>query len=84
MCTIMRLLRMSQSIHLAVVETNNLPKKIFISTLSPRVSSINMADTAVAKKLQPSRKGKKAWRKNIDMEPVEEGLESNREEERVR
>ncbi|CDH50482.1 hypothetical protein RO3G_11085 [Lichtheimia corymbifera JMRC:FSU:9682] len=43
-----------------------------------------MADTAVAKKLQPSRKGKKAWRKNIDMEPVEEGLESYRGEERVR
>ncbi|KAI7885507.1 tumor suppressor protein Gltscr2 [Lichtheimia hyalospora FSU 10163] len=43
-----------------------------------------MADTAVAKKLQTSRKGKKAWRKNIDIASVEEGLESNREEERVR
>ncbi|KAI9471430.1 ribosome biogenesis protein Nop53/GLTSCR2 [Zychaea mexicana] len=38
----------------------------------------------VEKKLQPSRKGKKAWRKNIDMQPVDEALESLRVEERVR
>ncbi|KAI9567611.1 P60-like protein [Boletus coccyginus] len=33
--------------------------------------------------LQSSRKGKRAWRKNIDIQPVEEGLESLRAEERV-
>ncbi|KAF8126791.1 P60-like protein [Boletus edulis] len=32
---------------------------------------------------QSSRKGKRAWRKNIDIQPVEEGLESLRAEERV-
>lgn len=29
---------------------------------------------------QPSRKGKKAWRKNVDVSAVEEGLEVVREE----
>jgi nucleolar protein 53 len=32
---------------------------------------------------QPSRKGKKAWRKNVDIQDVEKGLEDMREEERV-
>ncbi|KIY53914.1 P60-like protein, partial [Fistulina hepatica ATCC 64428] len=32
---------------------------------------------------QSSRKGKRAWRKNIDIAPVEEGLEVLRQEERV-
>ncbi|TDL27886.1 P60-like protein [Rickenella mellea] len=32
---------------------------------------------------QPSRKGKKAWRKHVDIEEVEEGLEGLRAEERV-
>ena len=32
---------------------------------------------------QPSRKGKKAWRKNVDIAPVEQRLEEMREEERV-
>ena len=32
---------------------------------------------------QSSRKGKRAWRKNIDIQPVEQGLESLRAEERV-
>ncbi|KAL9059457.1 MAG: hypothetical protein Q9162_001155 [Coniocarpon cinnabarinum] len=31
---------------------------------------------------QPSRKGKKAWRKNVDIEPVTTGLESARQEYR--
>lgn len=30
---------------------------------------------------QPSRKGKKAWRKNIDVSKVEQGLETAREEQ---
>jgi len=29
---------------------------------------------------QPSRKGKKAWRKNVDITEVQEGLENLREE----
>ncbi|KAH7911482.1 P60-like protein [Hygrophoropsis aurantiaca] len=32
---------------------------------------------------QSSRKGKRAWRKNIDIQPVEDGLEGLRAEERV-
>ena len=31
---------------------------------------------------QPSRKGKKAWRKHVDIEEVETGLEEVRAEER--
>ena len=33
--------------------------------------------------LQSTRKGKKAWRKNIDIDHVEDGLETIRSEERV-
>jgi nucleolar protein 53 len=29
---------------------------------------------------QPSRKGKKAWRKNVDLTEVQEGLEAVRQE----
>ncbi|KAF8212516.1 ribosome biogenesis protein Nop53/GLTSCR2 [Mycena galopus ATCC 62051] len=32
---------------------------------------------------QPSRKGKKAWRKNVDLQEVEEGIEELRAEERA-
>ena len=32
---------------------------------------------------QSTRKGKKAWRKNIDIDNVEDGLETIRSEERV-
>ena len=32
---------------------------------------------------QTSRKGKKAWRKNVNIEDVEHGLEEMRSEERV-
>jgi len=32
---------------------------------------------------QSSRKGKRAWRKNVSIEDVEQGLESIRTEERV-
>lgn len=35
------------------------------------------------KSQQPSRKGKKAWRKNVDIKDVEEALEGRREEERL-
>jgi nucleolar protein 53 len=46
-----------------------------------------MVDTvtdSVPKKAQPSRKGKKAWRKNVDVTELESGLETLRSEERVR
>ncbi|CAG8506577.1 9966_t:CDS:1, partial [Racocetra persica] len=32
---------------------------------------------------KPSRKGKKAWRKNVDITEVEEALEKIRDEERT-
>lgn len=38
---------------------------------------------APAQRTQASRKGKRAWRKNIDIDAVEEGLEEIRAEERV-
>ncbi|KAJ3338739.1 hypothetical protein HDU93_009145 [Gonapodya sp. JEL0774] len=41
------------------------------------------AEIAKRKKAQPSRKGKKAWAKNIDLEDVEEALEEKRTEERT-
>lgn len=38
---------------------------------------------APAQPTQSSRKGKRAWRKNVDIAAVEEGLEELREEERL-
>ncbi|KAI0827318.1 P60-like protein [Trametes gibbosa] len=38
---------------------------------------------APAQRTQSSRKSKRAWRKNVDIEPVEEGLEGLRVEERA-
>jgi len=38
---------------------------------------------APAQTTQSSRKGKRAWRKNVDIADVEEGLEELREEERI-
>ena len=38
---------------------------------------------APSQRTQSSRKGKRAWRKNIDIDEVEEGLEELRVEERV-
>ncbi|KAF9266567.1 P60-like protein [Marasmius fiardii PR-910] len=38
---------------------------------------------APSQRSQPSRKGKRAWRKNVDLDDLEEGLEEIREEERV-
>jgi nucleolar protein 53 len=32
---------------------------------------------------QPSRKGKRAWRKNVDIGEIEAGIESLRDEERL-
>ena len=38
---------------------------------------------APSQRSQSSRKGKRAWRKNIDIDDVEHGLEELRTEERV-
>lgn len=38
---------------------------------------------APAQLSQTSRKGKKAWRKNVDIRPVEQALEAQRAEERL-
>ena len=38
------------------------------------------AQTAPAQFKQPSRKGKKAWRKNVDLTDIYAGLESVRDE----
>lgn len=42
-----------------------------------------MNEGAPAQLAQSSRKGKKAWRKNVDIRDEEEALERKREEERV-
>ena len=43
----------------------------------------NSSFGAPSQRNQASRKGKRAWRKNVDIEDVEEGLEGLRAEERV-
>ncbi|THH09001.1 hypothetical protein EW145_g2321 [Phellinidium pouzarii] len=49
-------------------------------TLTEKLSRNNTGSPA--QYAQPSRKGKKAWRKNVDIGEVEEGLEGMRAEER--
>ncbi|KAI0357644.1 P60-like protein [Trametes cingulata] len=53
---------------------------------SASASSVKKTGSSIgapAQRNQSSRKGKRAWRKNVDIEPVEEGLEGLRAEERV-
>jgi nucleolar protein 53 len=58
--------------------------KISSSALRTAAKKPNVSDLGAPSQLaQSTRKGKKAWRKNIDIQPVEEGLESLRSEERV-
>jgi len=40
----------------------------------------NKSITAPKQHSQPSRKGKKAWRKNVDIDEVQKGLEEVREQ----
>ncbi|KAN0094429.1 Ribosome biogenesis protein Nop53/GLTSCR2 [Tylopilus felleus] len=65
-----------------------------MTSTTPVTSSSNPSSQAAKKPVksklgapsqlsQSSRKGKRAWRKNIDIQTVEEGLESLRAEERV-
>ncbi|QRW13313.1 Nop53 (60S ribosomal biogenesis) [Ceratobasidium sp. AG-Ba] len=56
-----------------------------ISTVN-RVNKLKSSKSrygAPAQKAQATRKGKKAWRKNVDIEDVEDTLEDLREEERI-
>lgn len=46
----------------------------------PIIKPANAAPAAPAQHKQPSRKGKKAWRKNVDVTEIQEGLEEVREE----
>jgi len=48
-----------------------------------KAKSAASATGAPAQYNQSSRKGKKAWRKNIDTDAVEEQLEGARNEERM-
>lgn len=45
--------------------------------------ALSVTMPVIQKNAQPSRKGKKAWRKNIDINDVEEHLEQMRSEERA-
>jgi len=50
---------------------------------STQTKKFKSAAGAPSQLSQNTRKGKKAWRKNIDIDNVEEGLETIRSEERV-
>lgn len=76
-----------------VLLTNNFtgcPAKIYMlhkhkSTLSYRLHeriavAFIMPENAPATYSQPSRKGKKAWRKNVDVTDINQGLEELRSE----
>ncbi len=54
-----------------------------MTALNSREKSSKSNIGAPAQHNQSSRKGKKAWRKNVNVEDVEEGLDSLRAEERV-
>ncbi|RHZ81023.1 hypothetical protein Glove_126g31 [Diversispora epigaea] len=46
-------------------------------------STVSTTDSTSKKSTQPSRKGKKAWRKNVDITDIEKTLEGIRAEERL-
>jgi len=46
----------------------------------PIIKPATVAPGAPQQHKQPSRKGKKAWRKNVDVTEIQEGLEVVREE----
>lgn len=51
--------------------------------LRTKKTDMSVAGVPPTKKAQPSRKGKKAWRKNVDTTDVEEQLHELRNEERL-
>lgn len=46
----------------------------------PVIQGLSAAPSAPAQHKQPSRKGKKAWRKNVDVTEIEQGLEERNEQ----
>jgi len=64
--------------------TKSTSKHASASAVKPK-NKLSAASTvgAPAQHNQSSRKGKKAWRKNVDIEDLEEKLEGLREEERT-
>jgi nucleolar protein 53 len=46
----------------------------------PIIKPATVSPGAPQQHKQPSRKGKKAWRKNVDVTDIQEGLEEVREE----
>jgi len=46
----------------------------------PIIKPASVAPKAPQQHKQPSRKGKKAWRKNVDVTNIQEGLEEVRDE----
>ena len=58
-------------------------KTVTKAELSKQTKRTKSAVGAPSQLSQNARKGKKAWRKNIDIDNVEEGLETIRTEERV-
>jgi nucleolar protein 53 len=46
----------------------------------PIIKPVTASPGAPQQHRQPSRKGKKAWRKNVDVTDVQEGLEEVRDE----
>ncbi|KAJ7065292.1 ribosome biogenesis protein Nop53/GLTSCR2 [Mycena amicta] len=54
-----------------------------VSTKAPGKKSARSTVGAPSQHNQPGRKGKKAWRKNVDIQEVEEGMEELRKEERA-
>jgi hypothetical protein len=64
--------------------TKSNSKRASASAVKPK-NKLSAASTvgAPAQHNQSSRKGKRAWRKNVDIEDLEEKLEGIREEERT-
>jgi nucleolar protein 53 len=70
------------------MKVTNSSQKLASSTKKPKSHQVlqktaRSAIGAPAQHNQSSRKGKRAWRKNVDIEDVEGGLEEMRVEERV-
>ena len=64
-----------------VARTNHSLPLVATTKQTMKIASSSIG--APAQRTQSSRKGKRAWRKNVDLEEVEEGLEELRAEERL-
>lgn len=62
---------------------STLTKEKKAATTPPSTKKTRSSIGAPSQRSQGSRKGKRAWRKNVDLDEVEEGLEEMRTEERV-